>query len=1018
MEPVTKTRVFSALTTVFTILLAFLIGAQAIVNNNRTNINKYLGTVDSMLVSDDSMNFQSTIQSTADLVALHKALGARISAEGSVLLQSGGVIPLQSRKVSLLGARAYDLLYGGKTGSSPKATQNVTLTDALTAAGFTIDPAMQKYYAEHTEDKSVISTTFSSVNDKDVIGLYKVKEAACPSDADISAGFDTAVIVLGRQSTEAGSYYLGTTGMSKKAAEFDEGTNVLGLAKAEKEEIRFAIEHFDNILVMLNTASAMEVPELSGEYAAMAAQSGKKLDVLWIGQPGNYGCNGIASILTGDAIPCGKLPDTYVANGYSNPANINYGIIRFSDQGDNLDATKNGWYEVWAEGIYTGYKYYETRYADTFSKDEAVRAAALSPTGVTTGGGQWVYADEVVYPFGFGLSTVETEQTLNSAKVDMTGVSVFNVTVTNKGDKPVRDVVAIYAQSPFTDYDKAHGVEKSAIQLLAFQKVAVPAGGSVTVDIEADMTDLASYDAAFAKTFMMDYGDYYFALGNGAHEALNNVLALQGIEGLTDHNGDDYTVAEPAKKAVQYTYTGDGEVNNTTYAVSKAGIPITNQLDNADYNFYAPGTVDYLSRTRWNFPVLYADLKGLSLDHPVMTAGLSNQVYTLKTDGDTSSFQWGVDSGTGFYAVKPAPGSLVDYNDPAWEALLNQITQDEALSMIGGSANYVQFASIDMGASWFADGPMGICDQSLSKRGANTTDPEAARYVDPQSDEANYYLNTLPIEVVIAATFDHEVFDAVGDMLGNDALWNGVRCIWAPGANLHRTPYNARNHEYASEDSVLTSWLVDDICAKALQFGFICAPKHYAFNATENNRYGIAEFFNEQSAREGELRGFRRAFEQKHALATMTSFNRVGPIYSSAHTGLITGILRGEWDMQGLVVTDMIAAANVWFMNIRDAVAAGSDIMLCEDINRTPDGAWPYFTAEGLKGDAFLTGQVKNAVHHVIYSIANSATPAGRIVYLDTWYDLAFRYSIIGCAALAGISLLLTVCFTVKKKKG
>ena len=145
-------------------------------------------------------------------------------------------------------------------------------------------------------------------------------EAACPSDADISAGFDTAVIVLGRQSTEAGSYYLGTTGMSKKAAEFDEGTNVLGLAKAEKEEIRFAIEYFDNILVMLNTASAMEVPELSGEYAAMAAQSGKKLDVLWIGQPGNYGCNGIASILTGDAIPCGKLPDTYVANGYSNPA--------------------------------------------------------------------------------------------------------------------------------------------------------------------------------------------------------------------------------------------------------------------------------------------------------------------------------------------------------------------------------------------------------------------------------------------------------------------------------------------------------------------------------------------------------------------------------------------------------------------------------------------------------------------------------------------------------------------------
>ncbi len=1015
---VTKARVFSALTTLLTLLLAFLIGAQGIVNSNRTNINKFLGTVDSMLVSDEGMNFESDFASPADLIAHHKMFSARISAEGSVLLQSDGVLPLQSRNISLLGARAYDLIYGGKTGSSPKPSQTVTLTDALAHAGFTIDPVMQEYYTTHAEDKSVISTTFSSVNDKDVIGLYKVRETVCPSEEHISSGYDTAVVVIGRQSSEAGSFYLGKTGMSKKANEFDEGSNVLGLAKNEKAEIAFAIEHFDNVLVMINSASAMEVPELSGPFAQKAAELGKKLDVLWIGQPGNYGCNGIVSLLTGDVVPSGHLADIYVSNGASNPANINYGIFRFSNQGDNLEETKNGWYEIWAEGIYTGYKYYETRYADTFSTDEAVRTAALAPTGVTTGADHWSYSDEVVYPFGFGLSTLPTQQVLTGADIDMKGTSVFHVTVQNPGAQDVRDVVAVYAQSPFTDYDRKNGVEKSAIQLLAFEKVSVPAGGTVQINVKADMTDLASYDAHGAKTFIMDYGDYYFALGNGSHEALNHVLSLQGVEGLTDHNGTAFTSADPSKKAIQYTYTGEGEADFVTYAVSKTGVVITNQLENADYNYYVPGTVDYLTRMRWNFPIAYTDLKGLSLDHPVMTAGLTNQVYTLKTDDDTSAFQWGVDSGTGFYSVKPQPGTLADYQDPAWNPLIDTITEDEALAMIGGSANYVGFDSISMGSSWFADGPMGICDQSLSKRGANTTDPSAPRYVDPSSEEANYYLNTLPIQVVIASTFDHEIFHAVGRMLGNDALWNGVRCIWAPGANLHRTPYNARNHEYASEDSVLTSWLVNDICESALSYGFICAPKHLAFNATENNRYGIAEFFNEQSAREGELRGFRRAFEEKHALATMTSFNRTGPIYSSAHTGLITGILRGEWDMKGLVITDMVSAANVWYMNIRDAVAAGSDIMLSEDINRTNDGAWSYFTAEGLKGDAFMLSQVKEALHHVIYSIANSATPAGRIVHLNTWYDLAFRYAIWGCGCLTAVCLALSIIFSVKKKKG
>lgn len=1014
-----KNRILSALTSLFAIILAFLIGAQNIVNANRSDVNRVLSLSDSVTISDGKASYLSDFATTADLVAYHKELGARIGAEGSVLLQSTGAIPLNGSKVSLLGARAYDPIFGGKTGSHPKESQNVGLQASLEEKGIEIDPTMQAYYEENKEQISMIQTTFSSENEKDIIGGARVKEVAAPSAANIGSGFNgTAIVVVGRQSSEAGSFYLGELGMTKPE-EFESGKNILGLAINEKATIEFAIQNYDNVIVILNTSSAMEVPELSGEYADLAASQGKKLDVLWVGQPGNYGFRGVVSILTGEVAPSGKLADTYVSNGYSNPANINYGIIRFSDQQGNVSVDKNGWYEIWAEGIYVGYKYYETRYADTYSSDPAIRAAALASTGVTAGTSSWSYADEVVYPFGFGLSTVETEQKIVNAAVDMTGESVFTVEVTNKGGADVKDVVAIYAQSPYTEYDKANGVEKTAIQLLAFEKVSVPAGQTVTVDVTADMTDLASYDYQNAKTFIMDYGDYYFAVGNGAHEALNNILALQGVEGLVDHNGDTYTVAAPESYAVKYTYEGNVASPNTTiYSVSKLGVAITNQLDNANYNYYVPGTVDYLTRSRWNFPVLYSGLKSHSLGNAEMSAALTNNVYTIQTGDDTSSVVWNANNGKSFTDVKAGAGNYTTYDDPAWAEVLDALDMENALSMIAGASNSIELSSLSIGVTWEADGPMGICDYPLSARGANTTDPDGELYVDPNGANATYFLNTLPIEVNIASTFDHEIFHMVGEMFGNDALWNGVRMIWGPGANLHRTPYNARNHEYASEDSVLTSWLVSDICESGVRYGLIVSPKHYAFNATENNRYGIAEFFNEQSVRENELRCFRRAFEEGHALGTMTAFNRAGPVYSSAHVGLMKGILRGEWAFNGLVVSDMVADANVPYMNVRDAVAAGTDLMLCGDINRGSDGNWSYFTVKGLSGDLYMQNQVKEAVHHVVWALANSSAPSGTVVHVATWYDTALTAGIAASAALMAVTLVVNIIFSVRKKGG
>lgn len=1004
-------------------LLTLSVGLQVIVNANRNDVNRILAVKDTAVVGDidiSDMVYPSDYQNTDDLVSYHEALGKKIQEQGSVLLQSGGALPVKNTNIGLIGARAYDMLYGGKTGSSPKAQQNVTLEEALVQSGFSVDPVLKGYYEDNLVkyNKNIIKTTFSSVK-SGVIGKYKVEETACPTLSDTSEGYTgTAIVVVGRQSSEGGSFYLGEQGMADPT-EFEKGKNVLGLSINEKSEIEFAIRNYDNVVIMLNTASAMEVPELAGEYAELAESLGTALDVLWVGQPGNYGTLGIASLLKGEVSPSGKLTDTYVANGYSAPANANYGIFNFTDAGDDWSVNKNAWYEICAEGIYVGYKYYETRYADLFSDDSEICEAAGSVAGSTNGDG-WNYADEVVYPFGYGLSYGELTQKITDYEVDFKGKASFTVEVKNQSDEPLLDVVQVYVQSPYTDYDKRFGVEKSAIQLLAFEKVEVPADDTVSVTIEADMYDVASYDYVNAGTYIMDYGNYYFAVGNGAHEAINNVLSLQGKTGLTDHNGDPYIAANPAEKAVmaKYSHEGNAEVDNVTYSVSKSGAEVKNQLADLDYNYYADGTVDYLSRSRWNFPVTYDSIEGLGVDNAIMTAGLMNSVYKMKQGEE--ALVWGAGTGVGFIDIKAKYGEVTEYyseeNKAIWDEVLNNIELEDLLEAVAGGASSFDLLSVDLSTVWEADGPMGICDQPLSARGANTSNPDMPYYIGENDENRGYFLNTLPIQVVISATFSHEIFTETGKMFGNDALWNGVSILIGPGANLHRTPYNARNHEYSSEDPILTSWVVNDICAGAKKYGLICYPKHYAFNFTENNRYGLAEFINEQAAREGELLCFRRAFETENAIGTMTAFNRAGAVFSSAHSGLMTGILRGEWDFKGIAISDLVTQASATYMNVRDSIMAGTDMMYSADTNREPGKPWEYFTEDKVLGDRLMQEKLKETAHHILYVLANSNKLALEEEKISTWYDIMFTVLISAFALLTAAGIAANIYFAIRRE--
>lgn len=320
---------------------------------------------------------------------------------------------------------------------------------------------------------------------------------------------------------------------------------------------------------------------------------------------------------------------------------------------------------------------------------------------MATSDGTWSYDNEVVYPFGYGMSYTTFEQTLDS--VVITGdkrTATVTVTTTNTGDVAGKAVVQLYASAPYTDYDKQNGIEKSALQLMDYEKTnTLQPGESQTITMNVDMSLLASYDSQNAKTFIVDPGDYYFAIGSDAHDALNNILAAQGKT-----TADGMTADGDASKTYQWTW--DGAVDADTFSVSKAGVEITNAVSNGDYsmdiNTFIPGTATYLSRSDWDgtFPTT---ITGLKAEGRLATL-LANDFIDIKTDEDTSDIVFGDTTST--LTLNDLKGA--DFDDPRWDELVGKVTIDEFLNFASNAFHNIQ--NIDsVGLLQYAadDGPNG-----------------------------------------------------------------------------------------------------------------------------------------------------------------------------------------------------------------------------------------------------------------------------------------------------------------------
>ena len=942
-----RDSLFRAFALFMAFLLIFGITLNALAARWEDVINTFLrgtsfeATSSKLVASDstgtDSEYYKSDYDSFEEYYEAGRELNQRIEAEGAVLLKNdNNALPLaKGASVSLFGFNSTQLVYGGTGSGEAKGSAYPTMKEALEneAAGLKVNPQLWDFYL--------------GASSAPQMGSY-------PENVITSYGSynDAAIVTIARGAGEG--------------QDVSKSPNVLALTQADRDMLTSVKEKFDKVIVLLNTTNPMELGELVGDEYGVDA-------VLWVGPVGQYGMFGVADILVGNANPSGRLIDTYATSVFSAPATVSYGVNGLN-QFSNFDGTN---YTVYTEGIYIGYRYYETRYEDCVLG----RGDASSNVGAFQSADGWNYAQEVTYPFGYGLSYTTFEQTLDQVEISSEGMITATVTVRNTGSVAGKSVVQLYGQQPYTQYDIENGIEKSAVELVGFTKTDnIPAGESQTVTVEIDKKYFSSYDSAVEQTYILEPGDYYLAIGDNAHDALNNILAQKGY--TLDNSAMD--AAGTGEKVYMWT---ESEFDAATYSRSN-GTKITNQFDDADLNKYEENTVTYLSRSNWaaTWPVPGQEL--------VAAQSLIEKYsyHQETTDTDLSRFTFGESNGMMLATLIGA-----DYDDPYWDELLNQLTVEELISIVAWNGRQAN-PTIGLVESAFADSPNGIGTDANSS------------YVQYKDLAVLYF----PNGSVLASTWNHELAEEYGRMNGETGLYTANTGWFAPAVNLHRTPFSGRNFEYYGEDPVLSGEIAAEVVVGVQSKGVYVMVKHFALNDQESGRQGLSTFANEQTIRQIYLRAFEIPVVEGNAQGLMSAFNRIGPWWAGMCKGLLTDVLRNEWGFNGIVITDQYMANS--FMDLSCAVLAGNTSVCNPTGDNGIAALMPY------SNDAEVVAAVRESAHRILYVIANSNAMNGidadmRIEIVTPWYRVMTIIWIASSAVLLAGALVLVIVNTVKLKK-
>ncbi len=930
----------------------------------------------------NAIYYEGDFETEKDRVQKGAELVKQVEAEGAALLTNDNkALPLaKGAKVSLFSTSSVNVVYGGTGSANVDTSKCDNLKTALEKAEFKVNGTLWDFYTEgdasiYTREDAGATAQDAAGTDDAISSYGKANIVEAPwslySDKVLSSVEeygDAAIVVLSRIGGEGADCYFDH--------ELGDGDNYLALNDNEKSMMAGIKALKDEgkvkkIVVLINTSNALQVDFLkNNEYGVDAA--------LWVGGMGVTGINAVAEILNGTINPSGSLVDTYCYDNYSSPAMQNFTNVAYEGDLSKIPAHADT-YMIYQEGIYVGYKYYETRYEDfVMGKGNA---------------GAYAYSDDVAFTFGHGLSYTEFEYSNMTMEYDKDSTTyTINVTVTNKGDVAGKETVQIYVSSPYTQYDIDNKVEKASVSLVGFDKTEIlQPGASETLTIEVDGDYVASYDAYGAGTYILDAGDYYFAAATDAHNAANNVLAAKGY---TPESTDGRM--DTAGNASLVTKWNNPALDTTTYATSDAGTKIENQLNASDPNMNEEvgQTVTYLTRNDWEgtMPSLEKTVKFALNEYLIQ--GLQDQQYKTDPKADAAMPTLGADNG-----LKLVDMIGLDYDDPKWDELLDQMTFDEMVSLIGDSFHWTMpIESVQAPGTRDENGPQGLTVALFgSGLGVETT--------------------ALTSEDVLAATFNKDLVYEIGNIVGNDCLDAKVSFLYGPGANTHRTPYGGRNFEYYSEDGFLSSEIGRYEVKGIEEKGVYVMMKHFALNDSEQDRIGLGAWLNEQAAREIYLRAFQGALEdsQGSGNGVMMAYTRWGVQWSGANEGLIKGIMNGEWGCNGMQITDNVLSSMV---NGIDGVMGGTttyDSMLAFMI--TGKGG-----LAGYEDDPVAVTAMREACHHNLYAIANSQAmngigPDTTIKVVEPGIIGTCRIAMIVLWAIFAVSLVLWIIKVKKFKK-
>lgn len=911
------------------------------------------------IYSDEVTSVYPTQKATnkAEAFANAQEVNLKLAEEGFVLLKNeNAALPMnKGARISVFSKNSVNLSYGGSGSGGFDTSNNKNLYESLNDAGFVINPTLKNFY-ESSQSGPVRTANSSDLDNGDNQKIAtaetpqsKYTDAVKNSYADYS---DAALVVITRIGGE-GFDLPRYQGDSEGAVSPD--SHYLELDQNEIDLLTAVTDGtFKRVVVVFNTPSSFEATFLKDSaYAAFA----DKIDAaVWIGFTGSNGITALGEILNGDVNPSGRLVDTWAADFTKNPSFVNFGTGCLPDTTDKYDGGM--YYSVdYEEGIYVGYRYYETR--------------------GETDGEDW-YNANVVYPFGYGLSYTTFDWTVGDAsasEIELGTTITVPVTVKNTGSVAGKEVVQLYASAPYT----LGGIEKEHKVLVGFAKTKLlQPGESETVTVSFDPYSAASYDYRDANSngfsgYELEAGEYTLYVSRNAHES-EKAIALNLA-------ADVQIGTDP---------TTDGEVVNR-YTDSEDFLDSDWQLDTM------------LSRADWEgtWPTPQTAQQHAGTDR--LYEEIRSEEHNNPTDFDSEEYPWfGEEPTLTLRDLLPSAEAegyepVVSYDDERWEELMMGCDEEEMIALINNGAYHtLAMESVGLPATIHGDGPSGFTC-FMSKEQVNGT----CQYVSEPVMASTWNINLM-----------NELGEAIGEegTIGDKATGQPYSSIYAPGVNIHRSPFGGRCSEYFSEDPFISGMMGAAEVQGIQSRGVLPTVKHFVANEQETHRSigGDLSWLSEQALREIYLKPFEYTVKLGETRGIMTSFNRIGTRWTGGDYRLLTEILRNEWGFNGLVICDFNTIPQ--YMIPRMMFYAGGSL----DLATQQSAMWTDCDTSDA-GDAIV---LMRAVKDVMYALVNSnAMNAEVIGYNPPIWQEYLHWINIGAFTLVGVWLVLAIVRTVRCNK-